>query len=349
MVVYTVKHPEPILDDTTGIQIKHLRPIFQIGNAPLLPSLLNIRDVDIIHLHWPFIFGAELTWLAAKLRHIPFVLTNHNDLATHGFRQHLFNIYLAISTRLVVPHAAKYCTVSMSHAEDCQLTPFFKKRWSDVVEVPNGVDTDIFHPDIDGSPIRQQYKIPEDSSVFAFVGALDRAHPLKGVDRLIQAFKSVCQNNTARLMIIGGGDMTETYQKMASELDIDDKVIFTGKIPHKELGQYYAACDVLVLPSLLESFGIVLIEAGACGKPVIASNVSGMRSVVKDKLDGFLIKPGDQSELIEKMIYLAQNPTIREEMGKANYKKTIAQYSWPIVVEKLEGIYQQVIHEHHTS
>lgn len=349
VTVFTANYPKEATNYPSELVVKRLPYLFRLGNAPLLPKLLGIRGIDIIHLHWPFIFGAELTWIAASLRNIPYVITHHNDLISEGPRRLLFDPYSIVANHLIAANAKKFCAVSLSHAEDCRLSPIFRKRWEDVVEVPNGVDTTIFHPNYERHTIRNKFGITDDHVVVMFVGALDRAHPFKGVDRLLKAFRRI-KSSSARLMIVGGGDMMQHYQELAAENQITDRVIFTGKIMHDDLPSYYAASDMLVLPSVPpESFGMVLIEAGACSRPVIASNIPGVRSVVQDQVDGFLVKPADEDDLVEKISTLIADANLRQQMGLAGHQKVVAKYAWPTVVSKLEEVYQQVVYGRHSS
>ena len=338
--IYTAAYQgAPALEVREGFTIHRLPALFRFGNAPFLPGLLSIRDFDIIHLHHPFIFGAELIWLVSRMRRIPYVLTHHNDLIGDGMRRYLFDGYSAVSTRIIFDGADKFAVVSKDHAAHCRLAPLFRKRWGDVVEVPNGVDVELFHPGVDGSVVRQQYNIPEDSAVILFVGALDRAHHFKAVDYLIKTF-TLIPNKRILLLIVGDGDLRQQFKQLAALSGVADRVIFTGTVPNEELPPYYAAADIFVLPSFPpESFGIVLIEAMACGMPVIAHDIPGVRSVVTDGEDGFLVQPGSSDALTDKIYLLLDNPFLRNEMGKQGQEEVEAKYGWPKIVLKLSALY----------
>ncbi len=332
----------PTYAEREGITIHRLPTLFRFGNAPFLPGLLSIRDFDIIHLHHPFIFGAEMIWVVSKLRKIPYVLTHHNDLIGDGYRRYLFDAYSAVSTRMIFGGAARFAVVSKDHAAHCRLSPIFLKRRLVIVEVPNGVDVELFNPGVDGTTIRQHYNIPNDAFVILFVGALDRAHHFKGVDYLIEAF-ALIPDHKALLMIVGDGDLRQQFEQLAALSGVADRVIFTGVVPNEELPPYYTAADIFVLPSFPpESFGIVLIEAMACGLPVIAHNIPGVRSVVDDKGNGLLMQPGNKAALVKSIEYLLADPEIRKDIGINARVKVEAKYTWSNAASKLLDIYDGI-------
>lgn len=343
VTVYTAQHPPGEPTYPPEIAVKRLPVAFRLGNAPLLPGLLGLRGYDILHLHFPFIFGAELIRVASLLRRIPYVITHHNDLSGDGSRELLFRLYFPLTKAFVAAHASRYVVVARSHAEQCNLTSLYMRRWQDVYEVANAVDTECFHPDVDGQPVRQQHGIAPDAPLLLFVGALDRAHSFKGVDRLLQAVAQLPREEV-RLLIVGDGDLRPEYEALATALGITERVVFAGKIAHHALPAYYAAGDVVVLPSTPpESFGMVLVEAAACGKAVIASDIPGVRSVVEDGVTGLLASPDDLSDLVQKMERLLDDPAKRQEYGANGLAKVRAQYTWKQAAQKLEALYQDVL------
>ena len=149
-----------------------------------------------------------------------------------------------------------------------------------------GVDEDFFRP----LPPRQA-----GAPTVLFVGRLERSSAWKGVDRLIRAFRLVLdQLPEARLRIVGEGDALDDHRRLAAELGLAANVDFTGALDRSALVDVYNQASVVVLPSLTEaeSFGMTLIEAMACAKPVIGSRIGGIPYVIDDGVDGFLVEPG---------------------------------------------------------
>jgi glycosyltransferase involved in cell wall biosynthesis len=346
VTVFTAAYPPSEYTYPPDFVVRRLPPLIRIGNAPLLPGLLGIRDFDVIHLHHPFIFGAELVGLAASIRKIPIVLTHHNDLLGDNERKILFSVYSSISLQILFKITRKFAVVSLDHALGCTYRSYFRKRILDVIEVPNGIDINRFYPQKRDPQIRRMLGIREDARVILFVGALDRAHHFKGVDVLLKAF-SMITNPDAILLIVGDGDLKERYRERAKLLGVAEKTVFAGKYANEDLPPIYRTADVSVLPSFPpESFGLVLIEALACGTPVIASNLPGVRTVVRDGEDGFLVPPGDPAALAARLETLLGNPDRTRAMGEIGCRRVQACYAWPKVVERLEGVYQAVVSKH---
>lgn len=343
VTVFTANHPAGLHDYPPELDVRRLSVVFRIGNAPLLPALLGLRDFDVVHLHHPFIFGAELMLAALTARGIPFVLTHHNDLVGDGLRPLLFDTYSALSAPLLFRRATRLLAVSLDHAAHCRLAPLFRRRSEAVVELPNGVDAQHFRPGLDGTAVRRRYTVPDAAPLVLFVGVLDRAHHFKGAGRLLQAFAELT-HPTAVLMLVGDGELREAFAQQAAALGIAERVRFVGKVANADLPPYYTACDVAVLPTAPpESFGMVLIEAMACARPVIASNIPGVRAVVSDGLDGLLVQPGNQADLTAKLGALLADPAIARSMGARGRAKVEAHYAWEVIIPRLEAAYEEVV------
>ncbi|MCC7371775.1 MAG: glycosyltransferase family 4 protein [Chloroflexi bacterium] len=325
-----------------GVRVRRLPPAFRIGNAPLLPGLLSPERFDVIHLHYPFIFGAEMIWARARATGVPYVLTHHNDLIGDGGRGKLFEVYSRVTAPVILGGARKLAAVSLDHAANCRLGGIFRRRWSDVVEMPNGVDTEIFRPDADGASVRARLGISPDARVVLFVGAMDRAHHFKGVEYLLRALAQIEDRDVIGLLV-GEGDLRPGFQAETDRLGLSERTRFIGGIPHAQLPPYYAAADVVVLPSFPpESFGMVLIEGMACGVPVIAHNIPGVRTVVKHGETGLLVEPGDTPGLAEAITRIVQDRSTRDTMGARGLAHVHERYTWPAIGRRLEALYEQV-------
>lgn len=344
--VYTALSPLGEIDAKLPdlLHLHRLKPLVQIGNAPLLLGLLQLERVDIAHLHLPFIFGAELTWLTALLRGIPYVVTYHNDLIGEGGRARLFDLYMKWVMPIILRRAHKVGVVTLDHALNSRAAAEFKRRRSALVEIPNGVDAAHFTPDpTAGAAVRSRLCIPADAPTALFVGALDRAHHYRRIDLLLEAAASLDDRNV-HLIVVGDGDLRTAYEARASALSLTDRAHFVGKIPQPDLPPYYNAADVIVLPSQLqESFGMVLIEAMACSKPVIASRLPGVRTIVNEGEDGLLVEPSNVGALRTALQTLFADSARRSGMGRAGRAKVEARFSWERVTTQLEALYQDVI------
>jgi glycosyltransferase involved in cell wall biosynthesis len=342
VTVLTAAAPTGGWTDPPELAVRRLPTPFRFGNAPFLPLLLGaLHRFDLVHLHWPFIFGAELTWLGCRLGGVPYVVTYHHDLRADLRWQ--FGPYQALVGPRVIGDAGRVLPVSLDHF---RASPMFRHAAATrrrIVEIPNGVDVRRFRPDVDGGAVRRARGLPDGAFVVGYLGAMDQAHAFKGVPVLLQAMTRL---DGAHLLAVGGGDLQPTYRQQAERLGLGDRAHWTGMVGADELPSHLAAMDVLVLPSLgagAESFGIVLIEAMASGKPVVASALPGVRRVVDDGRNGLLAPPGDADRLAAALARLSGDPELRRSLGAAGRAKAESQYDWRRIADRLEGEYRAVV------
>jgi len=236
-------------------------------------------------------------------------------------------------------------------AELTQLRFLYRADASKLTVIPPGVDTGHFYP-IPADEAKQFIGLRPENHMILFVG---RIEPLKGVDTLIQAMSCLDKNLTNKehpvhLAIIGGEpdveleNMTEEMarlQKMCDDLCMGSMVVFLGKRAQDTLPYYYSAAEVLVMPSLYESFGMVALEAMASGTPVIASEVGGLGYLVQDGVTGYTIPDSDPGMLCEKLSNLLGDNELRAAMGAraAEYAK---EYAWEKITASIVKVYEEI-------
>jgi D-inositol-3-phosphate glycosyltransferase len=221
-----------------------------------------------------------------------------------------------------------------------------------VVIVPPGVDLGMFQP-LEREEARRKIGFGK-GRMLLFVGRLER---LKGVDVAIRALALLRdrRHDDVRLLILGedarsdegrdGGESEKQRLKsLANELGVRDRVDFVGSVAHHELPYFYGAADVCVMPSYSESFGLVGLEAQACARPVVASSVSGLRSVVRDDVSGYLIDGHDPAQYAERIGRLLDAPELAQQMGRSG--RLLAQrFSWTRTADRLEELFEEVAGE----
>jgi glycosyltransferase involved in cell wall biosynthesis len=177
----------------------------------------------------------------------------------------------------------------------------------------------------------------------AFVATLDRAHHFKRLDVAIEAVAR--GDGRLHLVVAGGGELLDAFRSKAREAGVADRVHFLGSVPHAELPDVLRACDLMVLTTEPpESFGIALIEAMACGLPVIATEYPGVRAVVDEGENGRLVPRGDATAVAAALRSMAEiGPGRRREMGAAGRAKCERQWSWPALVDRMDGVYAEAI------
>ncbi len=343
VTVFTSNYPNISYTYPSIIKVLRFNYFFKFGNAPFIPQLFGIKKYDVIHLQYPFFFGAELVYIISKIRRIPYVISYHNDTYANGFKGIYFKIYRKTIMKMIFNDASKIFTSSLDYAEHSFLNYLLDKRENKVIEIPYGVDTAIFDSKINSDEVKQKYDL-NDKKIILFVGGLDRPHFFKGLEYLLTAFQRVNDKNL-RLLIIGDGDLKEHYQQLTQLNGIESQVIFVGNVTNEDMPKYYSACDLFVLPSITmgESFGIVLIEAMAMGKPVIASNLPGVRTVVDDGYNGFLVEPKDIDMLASKIKQVLYDPDMCAMLGNNGLKKVKEVYTWDSIGKRLNNEIRSIL------
>jgi glycosyltransferase involved in cell wall biosynthesis len=182
-----------------------------------------------------------------------------------------------------------------------------------------------------------------DNPLLLFVG---RLVPYKGLHTLLHAFKQILTHiPTIQLAIVGSGPQLPKLHETCQQLGLDNSVHFLGILPRRKLRDAYSACDVFVLPSRSrsEAFGIVLLEAMARAKPVVATNVGGIPYVVNQGETGILVPPSDPTYLAEAITQLLMNPQTRRRLGQAGRKRVTQHFNRPPITQKLVEMYLTLI------
>ncbi len=234
-------------------------------------------------------------------------------------------------------------------AELTQLRFLYRADSRKMTVIPPGVDTCHFYP-IPADEAKQYIGLKPENRMVLFVG---RIEPLKGIDTLIQAMSCLDLQGMHRpvhLAIIGGdvdvspeemSDEMTRLQKMCDDLCMGGMVVFLGKRGQDTLPYYYSAAEVVVMPSLYESFGMVALEAMACGTPVIASEVGGLGYLVQNGITGYTIPDSEPEALCDKLSWLLGNTDLRNEMG-ASAAKYAANYAWNKIAAQIIDVYKEV-------
>lgn len=207
--------------------------------------------------------------------------------------------------------------------------------------VPPGVDHAFFSPG-DRRGARAALGL-DDRPTLLFVG---RIQPLKGLTVAVRALAEI-PDHRARLVVVGGPSGPQgpaelaTAKQVARELGVADRVVFVPPRPHHLLSTYYRAADVVLVPSRSESFGLVALEAAACGVPVVASDVGGLRTVVRDGRTGVLVDSRDPSSFAEAAGEILGDPERMAAMGAAAAEDA-RRYAWPTTAGRLRRLYDDL-------
>ena len=303
--------------------------VARVSVSPLVyrkaKKILEEENFDVVHIHEPLTPMLPV----AVLRHSKTL----NIGTFHAYRPdpHPVLEYSDVLLRRLANKLDGRIAVSMA-AKD-YISRYFP---GDYRIIPNGVDLDFFQ-----SRAKPIERFCDGRLNVLFVGRLEKR---KGFGFLLDAFKIVrAEVPQARLLVVGAfdDDDKKPFVEYVRRNRIHG-VRFIGRVPEEELPRYYHTCDVFCAPSLgYESFGMVLVEAMAAGKPVVASAIPGYTEVVKSGAEGLLVPPGDSQALARAIIHLLNNPQLREWMGEMGRKKA-ARYSWRQIASEVLEYYQEV-------
>ncbi|MCD4761597.1 glycosyltransferase family 4 protein [bacterium] len=323
-----------------GFAVKYLKPFLKYGNGAFIPQLIvELKKYDIVHLHYPFFGGAESVWLAMVMKNFSNLLVHyHMDVAGLSRVAGFLSLPSRIILNSLLTGAQVITCASVDYIEQSQIKSIFRRFPDKFIEIPFGVDIKRFFP----------REIIAERSVYEllFVGGLDRAHYFKGLSVFIKAL-TLLPNDNWRLKIVGEGNRRKTYEKEIFAAGLGDKIEFLGGVSDEKLPTVYQVADIFVLPSINtnEAFGLVLLEAMACGLPVLTSSLPGVRSVFKDGIEGLLAKPGDAHDLSNKIKKLLDNKRLRESMGQAGRELVEKKYTWKLSGEKLLNLYENLLNK----
>jgi glycosyltransferase involved in cell wall biosynthesis len=307
----------------------------RIGNAGRIYALEHlVRDMDIVHLHYPFFGTAErLASFRRKGMIKRLVMTLHMDATADGWKGKIFDAYRWRYQSRVLDAADALCASSRDYVVHSSFAPYADR----VIDLPFGVDETRFCP---GSTDRLRLGISADVPLVLFVGGMDVAHAFKGVPELLEAIAGI---SDAHLLLVGDGALRKRYEDIAAAHGVSDRCHFLGAVSDDQLPEVYRAADVLAFPSTsaAEAFGLVAVEAQACGIPVVASDLPGVRTVVASGETGVLVPPKDVDALRRALSELLSHPEQRHTMGRAARARVLERYTWSTHIRGLMEIYSR--------
>ncbi len=341
VVTGNVLRPPPIVDgeihpeDDVPFEIVRVGAVLPgYGNAsqtyhvidPLLRrrlrKIFSDRKVDVVHVHAPYSPILPMVGVLAAPKSAVTVGTFHSVFP----RTLLFDLVAPIMRNVISRLDGK---IVVSEACIGSLTPYLPYEYT---VIPNGIDDRHFSPEADPIP-----ELRDDKTNILFLGRFD---PRNGLDTMISSFTEVRRRvgPNVRLIVVGDGPLRRWYQKQVPE-DIANDVHWAGRVNWNR-PRYYATADIYCTPCQRASFGVALLEAMSCGRPVVASRNSGFQLLMESGKQGFLISPTENVErFVEALTYLIERPDERERMGREGRKTAVTNYAWTHVAQQLEEYY----------
>jgi glycosyltransferase involved in cell wall biosynthesis len=303
---------------------------------PSMKAMARER-ADIIHVHS---YGYHQTHIAAKAARrlgVPLVYTPHYHppYSTTGGagRRGLRAFYDRALGKAPFREAALVIAVSTQELE--WMRPLLPATARTVV-IPNGIDLKRFQGEGDGRAFRELHGVT--GPMLLFTGRLAVNKHLESVIALMPGLLKEFPD----LMFVAVGEdhgLGKQWHELAERLGVAKHVKFVGRVGHEELLEAYRACDAFVLPSDYEAFGIVLLEAMACGKPCVATRVGGVPDIIRDRETGLLVPYGEKEPLKQALVSLLGDASMRREIGGAARRAIGNNFDWDSIVARIEKEY----------
>lgn len=307
--------------------------------SPSLENTLHQLQIDIIHVHSPFLLG-RLGAKAAKKCKIPLAYTYHTL-----YDQYVHYVPFAqnFSRWLVRKVSKDFCNICDLVITPTTIVEELLREYgvtTDIQTIPTGIDLKGYEK---GDPgwLRSTYSIPTEDRILLFVGRLGTE---KNLDFLIEAFKIINEQlPTTSLVLVGSGPQENHYKELCQSLGIEEKVVFTGTLDKKRVINAYLGADLFVFASVTETQGLVLGEAQAAGLPIVAVEAFGTKEMVTSGFDGYLT-PLSQEVFTKKVLEVLQDKQLYREFS-ANAKRSVQKISSSNSAKRLISCYEQLLSE----
>jgi len=308
-----------VRDKSTLLKLKYLSAVFAVR------SIIRQFRPDIVHAHFASSYGV----VGALCGFQPYLLSVWGTDVFAFPRKSIFH-------RLLLKYnLKKACRIFSTSAVMAKETRLYTGK--DIHVIPFGIDVEQFRP-FDGEGLFDKHDI--------VVGTVKTLEEVYGIEYLIRAFKIVYDRYPQlplKLMIVGGGSLKSRLESLSKELGLDKVAVFTGAVPHNEVVRYHNMLTISVSVSNSESFGVAILEACACGKPVVVSNVGGLPEVVEDGITGLVVPPRDPVSAAAAIEKLILDPSLRKRMGDAGRMRVCRCYDWRDNVDQMVAHYNQVL------
>ncbi|MBU1727500.1 MAG: glycosyltransferase family 4 protein [Candidatus Omnitrophica bacterium] len=335
--VICANEPRACAPNVSGVNVKRLDYVAKVANTNITPALLSEilkQDFDLLHTYLPHPWSADISAIASRIKKKPLFLTYCNDITGSGINQFIAGCYNRVFLPGLLKTARKIFIINKNYIES---SPFLKKFSEKVVFLPLGVDLEKFKP----IPVEKE----EAPRVF-FMAKLDNFHRYKGLEYLLSAVKELKSKIPIKLYVGGQGELLGFYKAFVKEHGLEGSVDFLGFLSDEELVRFYNLCDCFVLPSVSsvqEGFGLVAVEAMACKKPVIVTEVIGTAEEIKSHNAGIVVKSRDISDLASALESILINKEKAGVMGENGYRLVLEKYTWQKQADIIEKEYIEAI------
>lgn len=325
----------------TGVVVDRLPQLGIVASNPLSTALLDVLKAsshDLWHVHYPFPTGESAVLLAAaRRRSLPkLVCTYHSDFVAQSVTKSVLSVPYSILTRRFLERADGVIVSSPNLAKN---SSYLRHVAPKIRVIPFGIDPAPLQADevVKKKAIRLRER--HGTPLTLFVG---RLVPYKGVDVLLDAFRHV----PGTLLVVGEGPLRGRLEERAAVMGIGERVVFAGALTFSDLLAYYHAADVFALPSITpnEAFGLVQLEAHACGVPVVSTDLpTGVPFANSHGVTGLVVPPGDVVSLAAALGLLLEDEELRARLGAQARARQAAEFSLEVMTDRVLGFYRELL------
>lgn len=295
------------------------------------------RHYNVIHMHNYRTFQNIVMHYYAKRYNVPYVLQAHGSLTTFFQKEKLKKIFDAIWGYKILRDASKFIAVTQLEIEHYKSMGIDEDK---IVVIPNGIDLSEFDNLPKRGEFKKKYNLGSNQKVILYLG---RIHKTKGLDLLVRAFAGLSESLTdARLVIVGSDDgYLSSLRSLIANLKVDTSILFTGPLYGQEKLEAYVDADVYALPSSYEIFGITILEALACGTPIVMTGACGIADVIDGQAG--LVVPYDEELLRKALLDILGDDQKRQQFSEKGKLLVREKFNWRNIAEQVEALYEKVL------
>ena len=328
------KYPPP----NTEVNFRAFKTWLSLAGFQITPGMINklanvIRGHDVIHLHNYRTFQNILAHYYTKKFGVPYVLQAHGSLPRIISKQRLKQLYDNIWGYRLLQDASKLIALTPIEFEQYKSLGISEDK---IQIVPNGIDLSEFERLPQRGKFRRKYNLRAEENIILY---LARLHKIKSPDLLVRAFADINKKlNNAKLVLIGSDEgYLPLLKKLIRELGIEKNVIFTGPLYGNDKLEAYVDADIYVLPSVYETFPLTVLEAIACGTPVILTHSCGVADIINHQAG--LVVAHDRDQIGNAILQVLGNNKMRYEFAERGKSLVREKFNWSKIVSQVEDIY----------
>ncbi|WP_440945532.1 glycosyltransferase [Methanosarcina sp. T3] len=317
-------------------------PLFSLCELICAISIIKKENISFINSHW-LVPQGFVGAICSKMLGIPHIASMHSSevtlLGKLPMKDRITEFILA-NSNYVVSASSHRAGELLSHAS----SGFAEKAKSKIHVIPLGVDISRFTYIENKESIRARYGL-KSKFIVLFAGRLVE---VKGCEYLIQGFRTVVDSfKDVQLVIIGDGPLEESLKKKVRDLGLEEYVVFKGFVENSYVHEYYLMADIVVIPSIVDSFGfqegfpVVLIESLAAGKAIVSTKTKGIMEAIKDRYNGILVDQKNADQISDALLELLKDSYLREKIS-ANALETGKKYDWGIIANEYLRLFEEV-------